>query len=62
MTSQNAGQQQKLMSMLKNGNVRQAGETLRGWLGKDADVRAKAYVDERLADDSLDIAELDEVL
>jgi hypothetical protein len=60
--SQNAGQQQKLLKTLINGNTKQSGETLRGWLAKDAEARAKAFVDQRLADDSLTIAELDEVL
>lgn len=62
MTSQNPGQKQKLLSTLTNGNTKQAGETLRGWLQKDAEARAKVYVDARLADDSLTITELDEVL
>ena len=62
MASQNNGQKTKVMSMLVNGNVGQVGQTLRDWLHADAEARAKAYVDVRLADGNLDMTELDEVL
>lgn len=55
-------QKEKLVDMLVNGQSKKAGEALRNLLRKDAQVRAKAHVDSALADDSVSITELDDLL
>jgi hypothetical protein len=60
--SQGAANRSKLLDLLKTGNVNEAGQLLRDWLADDAKTRAKVYVDNLLADNSLSIAELDELL
>lgn len=62
MQAQNAGQKQKLMSMIMNGNVKQVGETLRTFLNVSAAIKAKEYADGILADDTIDLDELDELV
>lgn len=62
INARNAGEQTRLISLLRRGDVTGAGKMIRGWLLSDAQIRAKNFIDDRLANDSLDITELDEVL
>ncbi len=55
-------QRTALVNALKNGNQRLAGEMLHKALMTNATERARAYVDARLADNSIDMTELDELL
>ena len=62
MQAQTVGNRNRLLKMLREGNKREAGTMLHKALHLNAKQRAKAYVDARLADDSIDMTELDELL
>ena len=57
-----AEQKQAFVSLVANGNAKKAGDRLKQALYNNAKVRAAASVEALLADDSLDLSEIDAIL
>ena len=60
--SQNTSGRDRLIKALREGNKREAGDLLHKALHQNAKQRARAFIDSKLADDSIDMTELDELL
>ena len=62
ISSFDEAQKQAFVSLVANGNAKKAGEQLKRALHKNAGARSRASVEDMLADDSLDLTEIDAIL